>query len=126
MATVATAMAAVATAVAAIATAIAAIAAAVMTEGHHLAVTADEGDANNREKHRQPKNNNTVHPQILQLLTGTVSETTSLPSTTISSRLPTAQRRAATGLCKPLHPSIPKRSLLSKSTGCEGYSGRKG
>ena len=67
MATVATAMAAMA---AAIATA-AAIAAAVMTEGHHLAVTAQEGDSNDREEHSQTKYNDTIHPQILQLLTGT-------------------------------------------------------
>jgi len=67
-----------ATAVAA--TTIATVAAAMMTEGHHFAVTAHEGDSNDREEHRQTKNNNTVHPQILQLLTGTVSETPKLPS----------------------------------------------
>jgi hypothetical protein len=60
-------------AVAAVAT-IAAIAATAMAKRHRLAVTADEGDANNREEHRQTKNNDSIHPQILQLLTGTVSE----------------------------------------------------
>jgi hypothetical protein len=73
IATVATAMAAavataVATAVAA-ATAIAAAAraATVMTEGQSLALTAaQQGDSNQSEKHRQTKNNNTVHPRILQ------------------------------------------------------------
>jgi hypothetical protein len=42
-------------------------------EGGSLVFTADEGDSNQGEKQRQSKNNNTVHPQILQLLTGTVS-----------------------------------------------------
>jgi hypothetical protein len=83
------AVAAVATAVAAMmatmmatttaATAIAAVAAvaaaaATMTEGHRLVVTAQEGDADDREENRETENNNTIHPQILQLLTGTVSE----------------------------------------------------
>jgi acetyl-CoA acetyltransferase len=95
----ATAVAAVATAMAAIAAAIATVAAAVMTERHHLAVTADEGDSNDREKHRQTKNNDTVHPQILQLLTGTVSENYKFAVTTTQPRQPTAQRRAATDLC---------------------------
>jgi len=71
-----TLVAAVATAVAAVAAAVATIAAAAraalaMAEGHGLAVTAQEGDSNDREKHSQTKNNNTVHPRILQLLTGT-------------------------------------------------------
>jgi hypothetical protein len=65
---VATRMATVAAAAAIAAVATAALA---MAEGHRLAVTADEGDANDREKHRQTKNHNSIHPQILQLLTGT-------------------------------------------------------
>jgi hypothetical protein len=69
---VATAMAAVATAMAAAAVAAAvaaaaAIAAAVMTKGHYLAVAAQQGDSDDREKHRKTKNNNTVHPRILQI-----------------------------------------------------------
>jgi hypothetical protein len=78
---VATAVAPMATAVAAVAARVATIAAiaaiataAAMAKRHRLAVTADQGDANDREKHRQTKNNDTIHPQILQLLTGTVSE----------------------------------------------------
>jgi hypothetical protein len=72
---VATMMAMMASATAATTTTatVAAIAATVMTKGHRLAVTAHQGDANDREEHGQTKNNNTVHPQILQLLTGTVS-----------------------------------------------------
>jgi len=83
-----------ATAIAAVAAV--AAAAATMTEGHRLVVTAQEGDADDREENRETKNNNTVHPQILQLLTGTVSETTELAVTTITSRQPTAQCRNAT------------------------------
>jgi hypothetical protein len=45
--------------------------AAAMAEGRRLVFTAHEGDTNQREKHRDTKNDNTVHPQILQLLTGT-------------------------------------------------------
>jgi hypothetical protein len=80
-ATVATMMASVATA--AIATAVMATGLAMMAsataaacttaataatkdEGRSLALTADEGDTNQGEKHRQTKNNNTVHPRILQ------------------------------------------------------------
>ena len=52
--------------------AVAAIAATTaMTEGHRLVVTAQEGDTDDREENRETKNNNTVHSQILQLLTGT-------------------------------------------------------
>jgi hypothetical protein len=80
------------------ATAIATVAAAAMAERHHLAVTADEGDTNDREKHRQSNNNNSVHPRILQLLTGTVSENYLVAVTTTQSRQPTAQRRAATAI----------------------------
>lgn len=85
MAAVATAtMAAVMTAVAAttiaitVAAAVATIAAIAatmmaMAEGRRLVFTAHKGDTNQREKHRDTKNDDTVHPQILQLLTGTVS-----------------------------------------------------
>ena len=59
-------------AVAAVAATIAAAAATTtMTEGHRLVVTAQEGDTDDREENRETKNNNTVHSQILQLLTGT-------------------------------------------------------
>jgi hypothetical protein len=126
-AAVATMMATVASMAAAMATtAIATVAAAVMTKRHHLAVTADEGDSNDREKHRQTKNNDTVHPQILQLLTGTVSENYPFAVTTTQPRQPTAQRRAATEPSRTLASDYPKRSLLSKSTGYEGYEGHKG
>jgi len=93
-------MATMATAVAAVA-AVAAIAAAalVMTEGHCLAVTTNQRDANDREEHRESQHNNTIHPQILQLLTGTVSETTGLPSTAKQARQPTAQRCARDQSC---------------------------
>jgi hypothetical protein len=59
-----------ATAAATAATA-AAVAAAAKDEGRSLLLTAHEGDTDEREKHRETKNNNTVHPRILQLLTGT-------------------------------------------------------
>ena len=81
-----TAIAAVATAVATIAmmastvacmattvAAAASAAAAAENEGRSLVLTAHQGDSDQREKHRETKNNNTVHPRILQLLTGTVS-----------------------------------------------------
>jgi hypothetical protein len=61
------------TAVAAIAAAAAITAASVSAtkepaeEGRRLVFTADQGDANQREKHRDTQNNNTVHPRILQL-----------------------------------------------------------
>jgi opacity protein-like surface antigen len=51
----------------------AAAAAAAEDKGRSLVLTAHQGDSNQREKHRETKNNNTVHPRILQLLTGTVS-----------------------------------------------------
>lgn len=72
----AAAIAAVAAAVAAM-TAVAAIAAvasaAAEDEGRSLVLTADQGDSDEREKHRETKNNNTIHPQSSKLLTGTVS-----------------------------------------------------
>lgn len=61
------------TAIAAIAAAAAITAAGISAaheaaeEGRRLVFTADEGDANQREKHRDTQNNNTVHPRILQL-----------------------------------------------------------
>ena len=38
-----------------------------------LVLAADQGNADQREKHGHTKYNNAVHPRILQLLTGTVS-----------------------------------------------------
>jgi bisphosphoglycerate-independent phosphoglycerate mutase (AlkP superfamily) len=64
-------MASATAATATVAAAVAAIAAAVMAESHRLAVTADEGNANNGKEHSQTEQNDTIHPQILQLLTGT-------------------------------------------------------
>jgi hypothetical protein len=65
----------VATTIAAVArrmAAVAAIAAAATKEASvGLLLTAHEGDSNQREKDRDTKNDNTVHPRILQLLTGT-------------------------------------------------------
>jgi hypothetical protein len=61
-------------AVAAIARRMAAIAAATLATEEAsvgLLLTAHEGDSNQREKDRDTKNDNTVHPRILQLLTGT-------------------------------------------------------
>lgn len=97
-----------------------------MTKGHYLAVTAQEGDSDDREKHRKTKNNNTVHPQILQNnLQVPVSENDQVAVTmTISPRLPTAQRRDATPFAS-IASFNPKRSLLSKSTGCKGCNDHK-
>jgi hypothetical protein len=112
-------------------TAVAAIAAiaptAATTKGQSLAVTAHEGNTNQREKQRETENNDSIHPQILQLLTGTGKWDTlfRLPSTAITRRLPTAQCRDATFPSESSNPSGPKRSLLSISTGCEGYDDRE-
>ena len=72
---VATAVAAtvVVTTVAAARAAAIAVAAAAMTEGQSLVLTAHEGDSDQCEKDRNTQNDDTIHPQILQLLTGTVS-----------------------------------------------------
>ena len=61
------------TAVAATAVAGAMAAVAAMAEGRSLVFNAHQGDADQREKHRETEHNNSIHPQILQLLTGTVS-----------------------------------------------------
>lgn len=37
-----------------------------MAEGQSLALTAHEGNANQREKQRETEHNDTIHPQILQ------------------------------------------------------------
>jgi predicted metal-binding membrane protein len=85
MASMATTAAAMMTSMASAAAAAATAAAAVTTttitttahsaknKGRSLVFTAHQGDSNQREKHRESKNNNSVHPRILQLLTGTVS-----------------------------------------------------
>jgi hypothetical protein len=62
------------TAASAIAGTAAIAAATTMTKGHRLVVTAQQGDADDREENRETKYNNPIHSQILQLLTGTVSE----------------------------------------------------
>jgi hypothetical protein len=63
-----------AVAAAAIATAAAAtVAHSAKNEGRSLVLSAHQGDSDQGEKHRQTKHNNSVHPRILQLLTGTVS-----------------------------------------------------
>jgi hypothetical protein len=48
-------------------------AAAAEEEGRGLLLTADQSDPHLGKKHRQTKHDNTIHPQILHLLTGTVS-----------------------------------------------------
>ena len=75
-ASVVTAVAAVAAAaaLAAIAARAAAGAAVATMASNGLVLTADEGDANDREKHRDPEHNKSIHPKFLQLRTGTVSE----------------------------------------------------
>jgi hypothetical protein len=99
------------TAVAAIAAA-AAIATARITaagetaknKGRRLVFTADEGDSNQREKHRDTQNNNSVHPRILQL-TYRYRKRELLScrhSKRVPPRQPTAQRRdAITALLSP-------------------------
>ena len=105
------------TTVAAARTAAIAVAAAAMTEGQSLALTANEGDSNQREKDRDTENDDTIHPQILQLLTGTVSGKYQLPSVTDLTRQPTAQRRNATGLCQPFQPFEPEAVPVVKIYG---------
>ena len=81
-----------------------------MTEGRSLVLNAHQGDADQREKHRETENNDSIHPQILQLLTGTGKWDTlfRLPSTAITRRLPTAQRRDATPPSESSNPSGPE------------------
>lgn len=109
-----------ATTVAAIArrmAAVAAIAAAATKEASvGLLLTAHEGDSNQREKDRDTQNNNTVHPRILQLLTGT-SKRKNYPRCQfmrLTSRLKT--ERASCDLTFParirtLHPLSPCQAL---------------
>jgi len=52
----------------------AATAAALAETRNRLAVTAQQRDANDHEEHRDPENDETIHPNFLHLLTGTVSE----------------------------------------------------
>jgi hypothetical protein len=68
VATMAPVASTVATAVAAM-TGVAAIAAAaaMTTKGQSLAFTAHEGNTNQREKQRETKYNDAIHPQILQI-----------------------------------------------------------
>jgi hypothetical protein len=42
-----------------------------MAEGHGLVLTAHEGETNEGEEDRHTQHNDTIHPKILQLLTGT-------------------------------------------------------
>ena len=62
-----TAVAAIAAAAAVATTRITAAGETAKNEGRRLVFTADEGDSNQREKHRDSQNNNSVHPRILQL-----------------------------------------------------------
>jgi hypothetical protein len=113
--------------VAATMAAAASAAAAAKDEGRSLLLTAHQGDSNQGEKHRQSKHNNSVHPRILQLLTGTVSGKYQVAVSQRSQRGGRRhQRRDATCLSDDATSIHPKRSLLSKSTGCEECSGHKG
>jgi hypothetical protein len=67
----AAAVIATATMVAAATTVAAAAIAATPTKGLSLVLTANQGDADEGEKHRHSEHNNAVHPRILHLLTGT-------------------------------------------------------
>jgi Na+-transporting NADH:ubiquinone oxidoreductase subunit NqrC len=127
VATVAMMASTVAAAVAATMAAAASAAAAAKDEGRSLLLTAHQGDSNQGEKHRQSKHNNSVHPRILQLLTGTVSGKYQVAVSQRSQRGGRRhQRRDATCLSDDATSIHPKRSLLSKSTGCEECSGHKG
>src|SRR5262249_20680434 len=88
--------------------------AAAVTEGNCLAISTDQGDANQSEKQRQTQNNNTVHPRILQITYRyRKREIPSCRPIKIPSRQPTAQRRDATCPSRSDTPFAPKRSLLS-------------
>ena len=67
VATAAPVAAAMAAAVAATIAAIAAAATAAMTKGQSLAIAAYQGNTNQREKQRETENNDTIHPQFLQI-----------------------------------------------------------
>jgi membrane protein implicated in regulation of membrane protease activity len=106
---VATAMAAVAT----MATTIAAIATtAAMTKGHRRAITAHEGNTNQREKQRETENNDAIHPKSSNYLQVPVSGHFQIAVN--------GDHRAATDGTAPRcdlssrssHPSGPKWSLL--------------
>jgi hypothetical protein len=101
--TVALVAATVATGVTAM-TSVAAIAAtaAMAEDGQGLAFTPHEGNSNQREKQRETENNDAIHPQILQLLTGTGKWTLSrLPSTAI-----TGGYRRLSAAMRPLFPIL--------------------
>ena len=78
--------------------AIAAVAAAAAKEASiGLLLTAHEGDSNQREKDRDTQNDDTVHPRILQLLTGTSKrETTQDANSCVSTRGSKLNERDAT------------------------------
>jgi hypothetical protein len=48
--------------------------AAAATKGRSLVLAADQSDSDEGEEHRHAQHDNTIHPQFLQILTGTVSE----------------------------------------------------
>jgi hypothetical protein len=111
------ATAVVAAAIAAVARRMAAVAAVATTAaeqaGLRLILTAQEGDSNQREKDRDTQNNNTVHPRILQLLTGT-SKRENYPRC-LSCASPCRTKRASEMRpyvpCENSHPSIPQPLL---------------
>jgi membrane protein implicated in regulation of membrane protease activity len=114
--TMATAVAAAVATMAAVATAMAAIATiaatAAMTKGHRRAITAHEGNTNQREKQRETENNDAIHPKSSNYLQVPVSGHFQIAVN--------GDHRAATDGTAPRcdlssqssHPSGPKRSLL--------------
>jgi hypothetical protein len=141
MAAVATAVAAIAragaaavamAAVAAIARRVAAVAAAAAAAakqaGLRFILTAQEGDPNQREKDRDTQNNNTVHPRILQLLTGT-SKRENYPRCFVmrlTSPHKANERDATLRSLREFASLGPRQPLLSSFTDCEGCSDRTG
>jgi opacity protein-like surface antigen len=56
------------------------MAAAAAMAGHSLVGTADQGDPDDREKDRDPKNQCAIHPRILQLQVPWRNKVTVMPS----------------------------------------------
>ncbi|HEX5102366.1 MAG TPA: hypothetical protein VFV87_01045 [Pirellulaceae bacterium] len=134
MATVATAAAARArtairsrAAIAAIARRMATMAATATEQaGFGLILTAHKGDPNQREKDRDTENNDTVHPRILQLLTGTGKRENTQDAVTcfcLAARVGVREKRTLRSL-RETAPSISQP--LSSFEGYEGCGDRTG
>jgi hypothetical protein len=108
--------------------AVAAMAAAATKEASiGLLLAAHKGDTNQREKDRDTQNDDTVHPRILQLLTGTSKRKTTQDAITVPH--PAARWRAAR--CDLTYPAririiLIRKPLLSSFADCEGCSDRTG